>query len=70
MLSYSTLWFIINYNTYFRFRQFSGIHNSQGRVATYLECGETLKLNFVANTFGEVIIMGKSLCVLFFWLTV
>jgi len=53
--------------------QFSGIHISQGSVATYLRCGGILKYEFVANSplslpakncenrllFGEV--MGKSL---------
>ena len=52
--------------------QFSGIHISQGRVATYLRCGGIVKYEFVANlsvslpvnfenrlTFGDVV--GKSL---------
>ena len=39
MLGYTTLWFIINYNTYVRLIHFSDIHISQGSVATSLKTG-------------------------------
>jgi len=73
MLAYTTLWFSINRNTYFRLQQFSDIHISQGSVAPYLRRGGIFKHRFVANLplslsakkienqliYGEV--MGKSL---------
>jgi len=31
------------------FRQFSDVHISQGRVATYIRCGGIFKQKFVAN---------------------
>ena len=46
---YSTLWFIINCNTYFRMMPFFCIHISQGSVATCLKCGGIFKHKFVAN---------------------
>jgi len=36
MLGCTTLWFIINYNTHFRWMPFSDIHISKSNVATYL----------------------------------
>jgi len=49
MLGYTTLWFVINYNTYFRLMPFFDIHISQGSVATCLRHGEIFKHEFVAN---------------------
>ena len=51
MLGYTTLWFIINRNTYFSLpcRQFSDIHISPGSVATYLKYGWIFKHMLVAN---------------------
>ena len=49
MFGYTTLWFIINYNTYFRLTPFFDIHVSQGSVATCLRCDGIFKHEFVAN---------------------
>jgi len=49
MLGCAILWFIINHNAYFRLLPVSGIHISQGSVATYLRCGGIIKYDFVAN---------------------
>ena len=46
---YTTLWFIINCNTYFRMMPFFCIHISQGSVATCLKRGGIFKHEFVAN---------------------
>jgi len=43
MLRYITLWFIIDYNTYFRLMPFSDINISQGSVATCLRRGGIFK---------------------------
>jgi len=72
MLGYTTLWFIINRNTYFRLSSVFWHHISQGSVATYLRCGGIFKHDFITYIplsllskkiknwliFGEV--MGKS----------
>jgi len=74
---YTTLSFIINYNTYFRLAPFF-FHISQGSVATCLRRGGIFKYKFVANLlpslpvkkfenrfiFGEV--MGRVWCLVFF----
>jgi len=49
ILGYSTLWFIINCNTYFRMMPFFCIRISQGSVATCLKNGGIFKHEFVAN---------------------
>ena len=51
MLGYTTLWFIIIYNTYFRLTPFyiTDIHISQSSVATRLKSGGIFKHEFVAN---------------------
>jgi len=49
MLGCATLSFIINHNTYFKdCHQFSGIHISQGSVATYLRFGGMFKYQLFA----------------------
>jgi len=48
-LVYTTFWFIINCNTYFRLTPFFCIHISQGSVATCLKRGGIFKHKFVAN---------------------
>ena len=48
MLGYTTLWFIINRNTYFRLSSVFWHHISQGSVATYLRCGGIFKHDFIA----------------------
>jgi len=82
MLGCTTLWFIINPNTYFRLPAVFWHLFSQSSVATYFRCGGIFKYGFVANLptslsvrnfenrllFGEV--MGKSLVSWFCWLTV
>ena len=62
--------------------QFSGIHISQGSVATYLRCGGTVKYEFVGNLpvslpvkeFWKSVNIwgsyGQEFSVLFFWDTV
>jgi len=49
ILNYTTLWFIINCNTYFRMTPFFCIHISQGSVATSLKHDGIFKHEFVAN---------------------
>jgi len=49
MLGYTTLWFIISYNTELRLMPFSEILISQGSVATSLRLGGIFKREFVAN---------------------
>ena len=49
MFGYTTLWFIINYNIYFRLTPFFDIHISQGSVATHLRRGGIFEHDFVAN---------------------
>ena len=49
ILGYTTLWFIINCNTYFRMMPFFCIHISQGSVTTYLKRGGIFKHESVAN---------------------
>ena len=78
MLGYTTLWFVINYNTYLRLLPFFDIHISQGSVATRLRRGgvsrkftiESVSEKKFVNRliFGDGI--GKSLVSCFFWLTV
>ena len=49
MLGYTTLWFIIKFNAYFRLMPFFDIHISQSSVATCIRHGGTFKHEFVAN---------------------
>ena len=82
ILGYSTLWFIINCNTYFRMMPFFYIHISQGSAATCLKHGGIFKHEFVANLLQSRLVkkfenriivsevMAKSWVSCFFWLTV
>ena len=83
MLGSTTLWFIINCNTYFRLTPFfSDIHILQGSVATYVRCGGMFKHEFVANLLRSPSVetdwksvniwwsYWQKFGVLFFWLTV
>jgi len=51
MLGYSLLFCDLSLITirFSDWRQFSGIHISQGSVATYLRCGGIFKYEFVVN---------------------
>jgi len=80
-LVYTTFWFIINCNTYFRLMPFFCIHISQGSVATCLKRGGIFKHKFVANLLlsrlvkkilkiGLVKLWPRVWCIVFFWLTV
>jgi len=83
MLGSTTLWFIINCNTYFRLTPFfSDIRILQGSVATYVRCGGMFKHEFVANLLRSPSVetdwksvniwwsYWQKFGVLFFWLTV
>ena len=49
MLGYTTLWFIIKFNTHFRLMPFLDIHVPQGSVATRFRRGGIFKHEFVAS---------------------